>query len=257
MSDHFVKNSGSDPAGRADRLARVDWDRLRAELFAEAAEPLTTSRRLAELIAAAIRASELVPGSRLRETELAAALGASRTPLREALQGLRQQGLVEHDNEGGLRVRVLSWRDVTELYELRASLEGMSARLAARNASAAEAELIAQLNATEQERMRAAAPPQELAQLNHAFHQAILNGARNAFLQNCLTQQNQILSLLGPTAFSLPDRLTAISDEHQAVCTAILNRDEAGAAQVMEQHLHNALTARLGLLSEQITAKDD
>ena len=141
MSDHFVKNSGSGPAGRADRLARVDWDRLRAELFAEAAEPLTTSRRLAELIAAAIRASELVPGSRLRETELAAALGASRTPLREALQGLRQQGLVEHDNEGGLRVRVLSWRDVTELYELRASLEGMSARLAARNASAAEAEL--------------------------------------------------------------------------------------------------------------------
>ena len=100
MSDHFVKNSGSGPAGRADRLARVDWDRLRAELFAEAAEPLTTSRRLAELIAAAIRASELVPGSRLRETELAAALGASRTPLREALQGLRQQGLVEHDNEG-------------------------------------------------------------------------------------------------------------------------------------------------------------
>ena len=37
----------------------------------------------------------------------------------------------------------------------------------------------------------------------------------------CLTQQNQILSLLGPTAYSLPDRLTAISDEHQAVCTAI------------------------------------
>ena len=177
--------------------------------------------------------------------------------MREALQGLRQQGLVEHDNEGGLRVRVLSWRDVTELYELRASLEGMSARLAARNALAAEAELIAQLNATEQERMRAAAPPQELAQLNHAFHQAILNGARNAFLQNCLTQQNQILSLLGPTAYSLPDRLAAISDEHQAVCTAIPNRDEAGAAQVMEQHLHNALTARLGLLSEQITAKDD
>ena len=257
MSDHVVKNSGPGPAGRSVQLARVDWDRLRAELFAEATEPLTTSKRLAELIAAAIRASDLLPGSRLRETELAAALGASRTPLREALQGLKQQGLVEHDHEGGLRVRVLSWRDVSELYELRASLEGMSARLAARNASAAECELISRLNITEQDRMKAAAPAQELAQLNHAFHQAILNAARNAFLQNCLTQQNQILSLLGPTAYSLPDRLAAISEEHQAVCSAIVNRDEGRAAQAMEQHLHNALTVRLGLLSEQITAKDD
>lgn len=257
MTEQLVNNPNDPALVGPGRLALVDWDQLRAEAVSEAAGSLSTSKQLAELIIAAIRTARLLPGSRLRETELAAALGASRTPLREALHALKQQGLVEHDADSGLRVRLLSWRDVTEFYELRATLEGMSARLAARNASAAERDLIRQLNTTEQQQMAAGASPQELARLNHAFHQAILNGARNAFLQDSLNQQNQLLILLGPTAYSLPRRLLAISDEHQAVCTAILKRDEAAAQVAMQAHLHNALTARLAMLSEQIPAKDD
>ena len=255
MADKLVNMSESEAA--ADRVALVNWDKLRAGLCADSPSAPTTAGRLADLIIAAIQASCLAPGSRLRETELAAALGASRTPLREALHSLKQQGILEHDTETGLRVRVLSWRDITALYELRATLEGMSAQLAARNASLAERDLIAQLNSKEQALMRAAAPPSELARLNNAFHQAILNAARNAFLQDCLHQQNQILILLGPTAYSLPERLQEISDEHQAICTAIFNRDETGAAQAMRAHLHKALAARLALLSEQMSATGD
>lgn len=255
MADYLVNRSNTGEG--AGGVALVNWAQLRAELFADSAGAPTTAGRLAELIIAAIQKTCLLPGSRLRETEMATALGASRTPLREALHSLKQQGILEHDTETGLRVRVLSWRDITELYELRATLEGMSARLAARNASSAERDLIAQLNSKEQALMDVAAPPQDLAQLNNAFHQAILNAARNAFLQDCLRQQNQILILLGPTAYSLPQRLADISAEHQAVCTAIVNRDEAGAAQAMDDHLHKALAARLTLMSEQISAKGD
>ena len=257
MTNLFVNNPDLHDTSSGGRLDEVDWDQLRAELCADGFGSLTTSQRLAELIIAAIGNSYLLPGRRLRETELAAALGASRTPLREALQGLKQQGLVEADGESGLRVRTLSWRDVTELYELRATLEGMSARLAARNASAAERDVIAQINAKEKQMMATGAPAEHLARLNHAFHQAILNGARNAFLQNSLTQQNQILILLGPTAYSVTTRQAEISTEHDAVCAAILSGDEAAAETAMQRHLHKALTARLAMLSEQVQAKGD
>ncbi len=243
--------------GQHSRLAQLDWDRLRAEVFAQTAGPVTSSKRIAELIIAAIRKAWLLPGRRLRETELAAALGASRTPLREALHGLKQQGILEADADGGLRVRLLSWRDVTEFYELRGTLEGLAARLAARNASAAEREVIAGLKAKEQQLMADGAPAQDLARLNHAFHQAIVNGARNAFLQDSLTQQNQILILLGPTAYRLAERRLEISAEHGTVCAAILARDEVAAATAMQAHLHAALTARLAVLSEHVSAKDD
>lgn len=255
MAEYLVNMSETD-AG-AGQVGLVNWAELRAEICADRVSAPTTAGRLAELIIAAIQNTCLPPGSRLRETELAAALGASRTPLREALHSLKQQGILEHNTETGLRVRVLSWRDITELYELRAILEGLSAQLAARNASSAERDLIAQLNSKEQALMSAGAPPQDLAQLNNAFHQAILNAARNAFLQDCLRQQNQTLILLGPTAYSLPQRLEEISTEHQAICTAILSCNEAGAAQAMHDHLHKALAARLALLSEQISAKSD
>lgn len=261
MSEHLV-NIGPSPdsltcGDAAGRLDAVDWDRLRAEVFADKTGALTTSKRLSELIVAAIRQGQLLPGRRLRETELSEVLGASRTPLREALHSLKQQGILEADTDSGLRVRLLSWRDVTELYELRGTLEAMSARLAARNASSAEREVIARIHKDEQALMHNHADARDLARLNHAFHQAILNGARNAFLQNSLNQQNQILILLGPTAYSLPSRQAEISDEHRAVCEAIVSRDETAAQNAMHRHLHNALSARLAVMSEHLGAKDD
>lgn len=66
----------------------------------------------------AISSGNLVPGARLKETELVSALAVSRTPLREALAALRAEGILERDDDG-IRVRRLAWRDVWALYELR------------------------------------------------------------------------------------------------------------------------------------------
>src|SRR3546814_19413318 len=79
---------------------------------------------------AAIAEGRLKPGERVRETALAEELGISRTPIREALQRLARDGLVQLDARSGARVAELSLAAIQELYDLREILEGSTARLA-------------------------------------------------------------------------------------------------------------------------------
>src|SRR3546814_10134750 len=80
----------------------------------------------------------LKPGGRVGETALAEELGISRTPIREALQRLARDGLVQLDARSGARVAELSLAAIQELYDLREILEGSTARLAALGATANE-----------------------------------------------------------------------------------------------------------------------
>ena len=78
-----------------------------------------------------ILAGELPSGSRIAELTLVDKLGVSRTPIRTALMKLEQEGLLESLNNGGYAVRTFTERDVSDAIELRGTLEGLAARLAA------------------------------------------------------------------------------------------------------------------------------
>ena len=93
-----------------------------------------------------IRRGELLPGARLRETDLAVRLGISRTPVREAIRQLEADGLVVHLPRQGASIRSLDYAEIAELYEMRAVLEGTAARLAARSASDMELAELSALN---------------------------------------------------------------------------------------------------------------
>ena len=82
-----------------------------------------------------IKAGTLKPGDRLTEADLARRLGLSRTPVREAIRQLESDGLVTHVPRVGAAMRKLDYREVSELYEMRAVLEATAARFAARAAS--------------------------------------------------------------------------------------------------------------------------
>ena len=86
----------------------------------------------------AIEQGTLKPGARLREIELSEWVGASRTPIREALGRLEAEGLVSRDPSRGMVVAELDHGLVAELYVMREVLEGTAAALAARHASDAE-----------------------------------------------------------------------------------------------------------------------
>ena len=96
--------------------------------------PLKRTRLVDEAARAlrdAILNGELSSGTRLRQVQLATQLGISRTPLREALMKLEQEGLIELLPRGGLRVALLNLDEAVELYDVREVLDGLAARLAA------------------------------------------------------------------------------------------------------------------------------
>jgi DNA-binding GntR family transcriptional regulator len=241
MRDTQIKKSDNIRQGKGS-VSKADNTQMLA------ATPEATPTRLRRVIIDGIATGDLLPGARLKETELVARLLVSRTPLREALAALRAEGILERD-EDGLRVRRLDWHDVRALYELRGTLEGLAASLAAQNAGDAERAVIDDICGTEARLVRQGAAPDILARHNRQFHHAILQAAGNRFLAESLERLSRLMVLLGATAYSLAGRVEPIRDEHDAINRAIQDGDAAGAAAAMSYHLDSALTARLKLLS--------
>ncbi|ADZ70962.1 GntR family transcriptional regulator [Polymorphum gilvum] len=202
-----------------------------------------------EALLARMRSGELVPGTRMREDDLARELAVSRTPVREALARLQARGLVESTG-GGWTVVELSRPQIMELYALRAVLEGAAARFAAENASPGEIAGLKHIAGLFSAVMtgNAADDPAGLATLNASFHEAIYEAAHNRYLQRMLADLNDSLALLPDTTFSVAGRSSAAVGEHGAVVAAIEARDADGAEAAARGHIQKALEARLILL---------
>lgn len=194
-----------------------------------------------------IRAGTLRPGDRLTETDLAARLGISRTPVREAIRALEADGLVDHQPRVGARIRRLDYAGITELYEMRAVLEGTAARFAARGAYDSELAELAAIN----DDMRNAPTPEILYQSNRHFHAVLLNAARNRFLVRSVNAVQKTLLILGPSTMEEASRARAAVDEHAAVLKALHNHDGDAAEAAMRAHIEAAHRARLKQLRHQ------
>lgn len=88
--------------------------------------PKTRRELILARLRGAISSGELIPGTHLAETELSEALGVSRGTLREALRHLQQEGLLTSDSRGRLSVRVVSAKEVDEIFDVRCALESMA-----------------------------------------------------------------------------------------------------------------------------------
>lgn len=194
-----------------------------------------------ERLLQAIRSGVYKPGDRMVETELAKQLGTSRTPIREAMRQLESDGLVAHQPRIGATVRSLDYSEITELYEMRAVLEGTSARFAARAASDVE---LAELHAVNAE-MENAGSVEALYEANRQFHRVILNAARNRYLVKSVEAVQKTLFILGPSTMEETDRATRAVAEHRAILDAFDARDQDAAEQAMRAHIEAAHRARL------------
>lgn len=201
-----------------------------------------------------IRNGTLIPGTRLRETDLAERLGISRTPVREAIRQLEADGLVTHLPRHGATIRSLDHGEIVELYEMRAVLEGTAARLAARAASDIELAELAALNAD----MATASAGPLAREVNRQFHRMLLEAARNRFLVKSMSALQKTLLILGPTTLADPARATTAVAEHAAVLTALQARDGAMAEAAMRCHVEAALAARLrGMRDREVPMEDE
>jgi DNA-binding GntR family transcriptional regulator len=199
-------------------------------------------RETYERLVAEIRAGKLRPRDRLTETELAARLGISRTPVREAIRQLEADGLVVHIPRVGAAIRSLNYAEITELYQMRTVLEGTAARFAAR--AAAEAEL-AELNAINAEMSREISNVDRLYTLNRQFHTALMSAAKNRFLLKAAEAVDKTLLILGPSTMEEGGRAGEAIAEHGEVLEALHARDGGAAEAAMRRHIEAAHRARL------------
>jgi|TARA_B110000977_G_scaffold116047_1_gene149928 DNA-binding GntR family transcriptional regulator len=175
------------------------------------------------------------------ESELAERFGVSRTPIREALQRLETQSLLTRDGRS-LIVASLDHNQMAELYVVRTELEGLAARLAAQHASVEEVNVLQQMVDADRMRVSDAAA---LARSNKRFHKQLHLASHNRFLVQQLDLVYRSMALLATTSLAVEGRGPVALDEHQAIVTAISDRDGALAYEAVKQHLSQAFVTRL------------
>ena len=193
------------------------------------------------LILEAIDVGVYKPGDRLVESDLAERFGVSRTPIREALQRLETQSLLERDGRS-LIVASLDHNQMAELYVVRRELEGLAAGLAAQHATPEEIRVLREMVEADNELIDA---PTELAKANRRFHEQIHLASHNRYLVQQLDLVHRTMALMATTSLAAEGRGEIAQSEHAGIVDAIEARDDARASQALKDHISIAFMTRL------------
>ncbi len=193
------------------------------------------------LILEAIDSGTYRPGDRLVESDLADQFGMSRTPIREALQRLETQSLLARDGRS-LIVASLDHNQMAELYAVRAELEGLAAKLAAKHASEEEKSVLQEM--VDQDRL-IIDDPNALSRANRRFHKQIHLASHNRFLVQQLDLLHRSMALMATTSLAVEGRGKDAMSEHQAIVDAIVAGDGDAAFDALREHISIAFVTRL------------
>ncbi|HLI15318.1 MAG TPA: GntR family transcriptional regulator [Acidimicrobiales bacterium] len=182
------------------------------------------------------------PGTPLVESALARHFGVSRTPVREALLQLRQDGLVERSGRAHV-VRQRSPEEILEIYEMRILLEGAAARGAARRRTDLDLSRLRRAHAD----MAALSEQQadDRVAANRAFHKLIWAASHNRTLVDLLERIEMQLLRYPETTLGYPGRWPAVLAEHEALIEAIARQREEEAGELAARHMAAARDIRL------------
>ena len=195
-----------------------------------------TADKLISDIRKEVSSGILKPGDQLEVTALAERFGVSRTPIREAIRTLVESGVLETRPRKGSFIRVLSAKQLLDLFQVAAELEGMACRLAAlsltkENVEAIESGLAKCTQAAEFQNNV------EYAMANLDFHTAIHNASGNDWLIEQLRQLQINLNSYRTMPYEIRGRLKKSTDEHKIICDAILSGDGEHACNLMRDHM--------------------
>ena len=188
------------------------------------------------------------PGERIVETAVAEYYGVSRTPVREAISRLVNEGIIERSRGRGLVVVELLEEEVEDLYVTRMVLEGLAARLAAGRRSSHDIATLEEI----QDQMDAVLASGDIpltARINFVFHSEIQRIAGNRTSVRFMAQIHEALRRFGTTTFSVDAWARTAGQEHRALIERIRAQDADGAEAVARNHIEGALGARLTLLT--------
>lgn len=187
----------------------------------------------------AILSGRLGAGARLRQMDLAAGLGISRTPIREALGRLEQEGLIELLPHAGVRVTLLNAEQAVEHYDLREVLDGLAARLAAGRADQPALGRLERALARMAECVERR-DPSPWFRAHVAFHEEIVRAAGNRPLGRLSSVVRLSIRQFHPLLLKTERRLEEAYREHRGIFEAIAAHDGEAAERLARAHITNA-----------------
>lgn len=204
---------------------------------------LDTYRSLREVVSDALRQAikdgRLSPGQRLREITLADTLGVSRTPIREAIRQLEQEGFVVMVPRRGTYVADISLKDIAQVFEIRGALEELAAGLAAERITTEELEclerILVEINGyIERDEF------ERIVDADVRFHDVLYQASRNQRLVDILHNLREQMLRFRSISMHYPGRLTATWEEHRQMVENIAAHNSSMARKVAKRHMENS-----------------
>jgi DNA-binding GntR family transcriptional regulator len=222
--------------------------------FYDKVRPLTPTKplwlRVLEFLKDAIVKGDIQPGEKLNEVRIAAKLGVSRSPVREAIRVLESEKFVETIDRRGTFVKPLSAKDIEEIQTVLKFLQVAAIELAVKNMDSDRKKELTAMIAQMEERKHTT-DIEELKCMSRQFHSFIVQASDNDLLirinESLLIQQERV-RLWG--ASTEPEDISAIIDEHLAISRAFLRGDAEGSARLMEEHVYKARMRFMKALSK-------
>ena len=185
----------------------------------------------------AIISGVLKPGERLMEIQLAEEMGVSRTPVREAIRKLELEAFVVMIPRKGAYVAGVSHKDVADVFEIRAALEGLAAGLAAERITEDEIEQMERVLLFED------GEESDLVKIvarDTAFHALVYQASRNERLVQILANLREQIQRFRATSLAVPGRVLDAIKEHRAIVEALVDHNSEVAQELMTAHIVTA-----------------
>ncbi len=221
---------------------------------------LDNYKPLRDLVFAAMReailSGKLKPGERLMEVQLAEEMGVSRTPVREAIRKLELEGLVVMVPRKGAYVAGLTLKDVAEVFEIRSSLEGLAAALAADRITDEEVEALDNILKEISDAV-AKGDIDKVIKKDGEFHQILFSASRNSRLVQMINNLKEQIDRFRVQSFSNPVRLKNVLSEHKEIFDAIKQGNIENAEKLAKEHIYKVEYNVMNILRKQMDFEEE
>ena len=198
----------------------------------------------------AILKGDLKPGERLMELQLASKLGVSRTPIREAIRMLEQEGLAVTTPRKGAEVAKMTLKDMEDVLEIRDALDELAVRIACQKISD---EQLKQLEDMKElfEKSTQTGNVKKIAEADVTFHDVIYEATGNPKLVTLLNNLREQVYRYRVEYIKDPKNYPTLIAEHEAILESLKNRDVKNAGEAMHVHVANQAEAVKTVIQEQ------
>ena len=203
----------------------------------------------------AIKDGVLLPGERLMEIQLAEELGVSRTPIREAIRILEQEGFIVMVPRRGTYVADISLKDIAQVFEIRSALEELAAGLAAERITPDELEQLERI-LVEINEFIAHDEFDKIVDADIRFHEILYQASRNDRLVDILHNLREQMLRFRSISMHYPGRLAATWEEHRRLVEFIADKNSSMARKVAKKHMENSEKTLLeGISKDEASAR--